>query len=347
MRLEGEVDTATIGVDVAWGQWLAGLAVSHSDGRGRFSDGRGGAGEANSNLTGVYPYAYYQLNRRTSFWGVAGYGGGNMRLMPDETAPAADAETDINNTMAAFGGRSAFSINSWERGRLEFALRTDALLTKTSADATRVIEAADASTRRLRLLLEATGSVVVGGGLLSPTLEAGLRHDGGDAEQGTALELGGGLAWRSGGLTLQFNGRGLLSHADDAYEEWGYSAGIQYEPGVNGRGIQLSLVSTGGASFGGADQLWEMPDASGMTRGSGAMQGLRTEFELGYGLGAIWRDALWYPYLGVESRGGDQALNLGVKLNSGTRLNAGLEYGRRSGGESPVNAIMLKGSYRF
>ena len=49
---------------------------------------------------------------------------------------------------------------------------------------------------RLRLGLEGTWrGLVIGNGTLAPRLELGVRHDGGDAETGFGLDLGGGLAW--------------------------------------------------------------------------------------------------------------------------------------------------------
>ncbi len=347
LQLDGEVDTGTVGFDAQWGQWLAGVSISHSDGEGRFEDGNDDAGTVDSTLTGVYPYAHYRFNRRTSFWGVAGRGTGELQLLPDKRAPA--TVTDIRNTMAAFGGRGVFSIHDLGRGTFELALRSDTLFTNTASDAGMMLEEADASTRRLRLLLEATGSIATGGGLLSPTLEAGFRHDGGDAEQGTGFEFGSGLAWSTGPVTVQVNGRVLLAHEDDAYREWGYSAGVQYRPDADGRGLLLNLSSSRGAAFGGAQQLWDLPDAGGLTSRPGRMQDRSTGFELGYGLKDHWREALWYPYLGVEDYAGNgRALKFGLKLDTGTSLNAGLEFGRRENGfESPLDAIRLRGLIRF
>ena len=56
--------------------------------------------------------------------------------------------------------------------------------------------AAEAEVTRLRLGLEGTWrGLEAGGGELVPRLEVGLRHDGGDAETGFGLDLGGGLSW--------------------------------------------------------------------------------------------------------------------------------------------------------
>ena len=58
------------------------------------------------------------------------------------------------------------------------------------------LEPARATVTRIRLGLEAVRPVGLGGGAtLTPSLEVGVRHDGGDAETGFGLDLGGGLAW--------------------------------------------------------------------------------------------------------------------------------------------------------
>ena len=68
--------------------------------------------------------------------------------------------------------------------------RRDLFETDTGADAS-----------RLRLVLEGGRSFALGeGAVLTPALELGLRHDGGDAETGTGVEVGGRIATPRRGL---------------------------------------------------------------------------------------------------------------------------------------------------
>ena len=347
LRLDGEVNTGTAGFDFQGDRVLSGMAVSYSEGEGRFQDGQSAAGVIGSTLYGVYPYAHIQLDRRNSFWGAIGYGSGELQLIPDDGRDVAVA--NIGNAMAAFGGRGVLSIYNGGSGNFELALRSDALLTNTSSDAGVGLEETKAATRRLRLMIEATGLISTRSGTLSPTLEAGFRHDAGDAEQGTGFEIGGGLAWTTGPISLQLNGRGLLAHEDGAFREWGYSAGIQYQPGMDGRGLLLNLSSARGANHGGATRLWSMPDASGMMRERESSLGQSIQLELGYGLESAWRRALWYPFIGVETFADDvSALRLGLRISAGERIDAGIEVGRRKNGfESPLDIIQLRGTIRW
>ena len=348
LSLDGEVMTGTMGYDRHIGRLLTGVALSYSDGEGRFRDPAAGSGVIASELSGVYPYAYFQVDHRTSFWGVVGYGKGELQLMPDD-ASFRTAAADLDNAMAAFGGRGVLSIREGASRSFQLALRGDALLTDTSADRTPAFAESGASTQRLRLMLEATGSIRGANGIFSPTLEAGLRHDAGDAEQGTGFELGGGLAWSTGPLTLQLNGRGLLAHEDEAYREWGYSASVQYQPGTDGRGLLLDLSSARGSDNGGSARMWSMPDVGGMVREQRQSPGQSIRFRLGYGLESAGRRVLWHPFVGIETFTNEgRALRLGFRINAGERIEAGLEFGRRiSGFELPLDTIQLRGTIRW
>ena len=192
--LEGEVATAMLGVDSRWGRWRAGVVASHSRGQGTYTPPTAPGGAVASTLTALHPYAGYDVNARTSVWGVVGYGVGEVSLTPARAATA--RETDLTNTMAAVGGRTALSVRAGRAGRFELALRADARLTNTAVDAVAGLVGATERTRRVRMMLEGAGVVPLAlGGVLTPTVEAGLRYDTGDAETGAGLEVGGGLGY--------------------------------------------------------------------------------------------------------------------------------------------------------
>ena len=107
LSVHGEVATATVGVDTRRDRWLAGVAVSYSLGDGAYNQAQAGGGTLASTLASVSPFARFELNERTSLWGVFGHGAGRLSLRPDRAA--APMETDLTNTMTAFGGRTALS----------------------------------------------------------------------------------------------------------------------------------------------------------------------------------------------------------------------------------------------
>ena len=338
-----------LGVDSRWGRWRAGGVASHSRGQGTYTPPTAPGGAVASTLTALHPYAGYDVNARTSVWGVVGYGVGEVSLTPARATTA--RETDLTNTMAAVGGRAALSVRSGRAGRFELALRADARLTNTAADAVAGLVGATERTRLVRVMLEGAGVVPLAlGGVLKPTVEAGLRYDTGDAETGAGLEVGGGLGYAARRLSVTVNARGLLAHQDTAYEEWGFSGAMAYTPSADGRGWSMRLGSGWGATHSGVESLWSRQNAAGLVRHAPVDTAQAYQLEVRYGLDGRQGRARWAPYIGVESGGGSrQALRLGVTLTAGRRLDAGLELGQRQGGPGadPEYAGQLRATLRW
>ena len=324
LSLDGEVATAMLGVDSRRGRWLAGVTLAHSEGDGAYTHPAAGGG-VTSRLTSLNPYVHFRLNKHTNLWGVVGYGVGGLTLTPESAESG--IETDLATAMAAFGGRGVLSVRSGRAGAFELAIVSDALVTNTVSEATENLMGAAGQSRRLRLMLKGSGSMPLGtGGMLKPTLEAGLRYDAGDAETGAGLEIGGGLGYATGRLEVEVNARALLAHEDTEYEEWGFSGSIRYRPSTDGRGLSMNLGSTWGNARSGVQSLWSVQDASGRARGAAMNAAQRFQVELGYGiagrkaLAGGKADALWVPFLGAETAdGGARSLRMGFKLTSGPK----------------------------
>ena len=174
VSITGDVVTATVGADARWGRWTGGVAVSHSLGEGSYSAEAVGGGVLASTLTSLNPYGGVALNARVSLWGVLGVGVGELTLTPE----GADAiETDLGNAMAAFGTRAVFVRRA---SGLELAVVSDALYTNTVSDAAEGLMGAEGDASRVRLMLEGSRAMALwNGATLRPTLEAGVRYDGG------------------------------------------------------------------------------------------------------------------------------------------------------------------------
>ena len=114
-------------------------------------------------------------------------------------------ETDTSMRMAAGGLRGVFLRGA---GGLELAARTDLRLTRIASDGVEdneagLLAAASGGTSRLRLLVEGSRPFRFGAArLLTPTLELGVRRDGGDAETGAGIDLGGSLRYADAALGL-------------------------------------------------------------------------------------------------------------------------------------------------
>ena len=199
VALTGEVTTTMLGTDYARGKWLAGLAVTRSWAEGDFH-GSAADGGMESTLTAAIPYGSVRISERFSIWGAAGYGVGDAKFESGGEGQPALA-TDINWTMGSFGTRGKLFGG---RGRAPaVAVLTDALWARTESDRTPELAASQSDVTRLRLALEGSWNVTLeNGGRLAPKLEVGARNDGGDAETGFGLEVGGGIAWSYPGLGL-------------------------------------------------------------------------------------------------------------------------------------------------
>ena len=342
LNLDGELATATLGFDTQHDRWLAGLALSYTEGTGTYARRGKGGGDMTSALTTLNPYLRYRLSGRTDVWGILGYGTGALALTPDRADDA--LQTDLSHAMAAFGGRSTLALRAGDTRRFELAVRSDARLTRTASSAVEGLSGAVGDTGRLRMLLEGTGSVELGHGTLTPTLEAGLRYDGGDAETGAGLEIGGGLGYTTGRLKVHLDTRELLVHQATGYQEWGLSGSVAYTPDPDGRGLNVRLGSSWGNTRSGVQALWSHDPARGL--GVPIDPGQRYHADIGYGLRGR---ALWTPYIGAQAAdAGGQTLRLGLKISAGRHADAELELGWQADPHGETrHGLTFGGTVRF
>ena len=354
LALSGDVTTGFLGADLARERWLAGVAVGLSEGEGAFDDGAGGGGTVESSLTSVFPYARLGLGEGVDLWGLAGAGSGDLRLAVGEEV----TETGLYMHMGALGLRAVL-VPGEKAGDAGLALASDALWVRTESDAARSstggnLAAASGEASRLRLGLEGSRAFGAGpGATLTPTLELGLRLDGGDAETGMGVEAGFGLAYAdpARGLTVEGRVRGLLAHADSAYEEWGASGSVRLDPGVSGRGLSLTLAPVWGAAAGGVERLWAPSPATGLAPGDAFESDAGLEAELGYGLRPPAGPGVLTPYAGY-SMAGDGAVRtwrIGTRWIAEPAFALDLEasHGRTHGDPDPTTAATLRASLRW
>ena len=166
---------------------------------------------------------------------------------------------------------------------------------------------------RLRLILEGERVFEAGdGATFTPTGEVGLRHDGWDAETGTGVELGAGIRYIAGALTIDGQVRALVAHEASGYEEWGASGAVRVNPDASGRGLSLTLAPSWGNATSGTGRLWSARDATvgyGMPVLGGGFTGTP---EFGLGVSESGRDWRLGWRLGLAGSGRD-AFGLGVQ----------------------------------
>ena len=358
VRMDGEVTTGIVGADAAWERWLAGVAVSVSEGEGTFDyPGADDKGTLESSLTGVHPYARLAVNERVQAWGLLGFGSGEMTMRQEPNAHRGHTvvtRTDLEMRLGAVGARGAL-IEAGETGGFDLALKADAFLVRMESAKAENTVATRADASRLRLALEGSRSFATGeGATLTPGLEVGLRHDGGDAETGTGIEVGGriGYANAASGLSVEARARALVAHEDSSYEEWGASGSVRLDPGASGRGLSLTLAPTLGAASSGVERLWSLRDARKLAANDEFEATGRLDAELGYGL-PVFGAFTGTPYAGLGLSDGGRDYRLGWRLAPGATA-LGFELGVEGTWTEPANddaarehAVVLRGALRW
>ena len=307
--VDGEVTGAMLGTDWKRKGALFGLILSASRGAGTYSGAS--SGEIDVTLTGLVPWAGREIGRDLSVWGALGIGRGDMTVTPEGTDPIG---TGIGWSMAAAGADGTLAAGERLLGA-GLRWHADALRTRTSSDAAAGLAATSGATTRLRLGVTADWRrTLESGATLGPRLEAGLRHDGGDAETGFGLEIGGGIGFSdpASGLSVTVDGRTLALHEDGAFGSWGLSLGLSWDPAPETkRGWSLSArQSLGGASSGGVDALLgpeAFPGLAGTE--SDASWSLEAAFGTGRGNGMVGS-----PYGRASGTDGVDGLRLGYRI---------------------------------
>ena len=319
LSVDGEVANLMLGADWSGGALTAGLMLSHARGSGSY---RGESdGKVESTLTGIYPYGRYAASERVTVWGVAGYGAGSLTLKQEDEAAI---ETDMDLMMAAVGLRGV-AMKAPESGGTELAVKSDAMVVRTTSDAVQGLEAATAEVTRLRLGLEGSWRIVAGGGgEFVPSLEIGVRHDGGDAETGFGVDIGGGLAWldRARGIAAEVSGRGLLTHASSGFREHGFAGSVSWDPTPDSEhGLKLTLRQAVGAEAkGGVDGLLSRGTMAGLAANDNGDGRRRREVKFGYGFGMFEGRFTGTPEIGLGLSEAGRDYSLGWRL---TRAGSG------------------------
>ena len=311
----GDAVTATVGVDWACARCLLGIALSHTVVDATYGAAGQESGELESTVTGLYPYFGAQLTERFSVWGLVGQGEGELIATPTE---GRSVQVDLESGLAGLGARGEIVVAD---NGFTLAVKTDALVVRTSTGQAEGILEAEGEYRRVRLGLEGAWLRELGeNASLRSSLEVAAREDAGDGLNGLGVEVAGVLKFIdvAPGLSLDLGVRGLVSHESEDFEEWGVSGGFRYDPQPDSAaGPRLSLShSRGPAGSGGLQQaLWQnnrsRPLAPSLGRPDGQPDG-QLSAEFAYGFEAF--GALGVPWARVGTTGAGKEYRLGYSL---------------------------------
>ena len=346
---DGDVASVSLGIDTRLSpELLAGVSVARGQGSVDYTDSNARKGEFTTTLTSVNPYMGWQGPGGTNLWAAAGYGTGEVEI---EDAAGTES-SDLTQQMVA-GGLSVPVVTSdrlIEGGTVSLSLKAETAFTWAEVDASGTLASAELSASRQRLTVEGSYTrKLASGGTFTPSMEIGVRNDGGDGETGSSVEAGGGLRYAdpATGLTVEGRVRTLLVHSED-YEEWGLSGLIRIDPGSAGRGLALNVQPAWGRTASGVRRLWETGVAGG---GSPAYRAVgRVDAEIGYGLSSSPGPGTVTPYAGLGLAGeGPRSWRAGTRwqVAPGSRLSldgAWREAARYSG---PEHSLTLRGAMHW
>ena len=283
---DGDMTSGYLGVDARGEAWVAGVAVSHAqaDISYEFGGDAPGAGTLETDLTTVHPYVQWSPHDRARLWAILGFGTGEALAVRD--GEDAGPPADLSMSMGVAGLR-------FDLGRplgVDLAVRGDAGFAQLeTGDGLAAVEDLSVAVHQVRLGVEGSWPLQLGGATLVPFVDIGGRFDGGDGQTGGALEVAGGVRFRSPNVGVELKGRTVAMHAVEGYSESGLSAAIVVGPSTDGRGWSLSLAPRWGGAADMTDMLWRRD----YRRGFGGMRpGWGLAGRVGYGAGLRERPGL-------------------------------------------------------
>jgi hypothetical protein len=353
----GDLVSLHLGADlVALPELVAGVAVARSLVGFDYTDRtnpRTVTGTFETDLLSVHPYASWTPTFGLGFWATGGVGWGGVGI--DDNLDERRTSTTRLLTGALGGSSRLLSVDGLiPGGATALRLKGEGFVTQALAEENGPIVAQDLGVQRVRLALEGSHEQRgLWGSILTPALEVGLRHDGGDAAQGAGLELGGELRYVQPelGLTVEGRGRVLTTHRA-ATEEWGVGGKIQLELGADRQGLSLSLAPSLGVAASGTHTLWQQGVVPGSPLGlpsTGVTDVTsRLDAQADYGLLAMGGLGMLTPYGGFSLAGrAGRDYRAGARLETDT-FNLSLE-GMRSERDSGVvdHGLTVQGAVRF
>ena len=347
-RMDGDVGSGYIGLDYhPKRDTLLGMAISHGRSDADYEIDAVTTGTLDLEMTSVLPYARWNPRSDLSVWGMLGAGWGDAELKDE----AGRVETGLTMRMAAGGLRQEMA--TW-RG-IDLALKIDAFLIELEAKAAEGLPKTAGDANRLRLRLEGRMQRTISPvSQLTPSLEIGGRWDGGDAETGLGVEVGGGLAYSHTtlGLAVEARGRLLVAHREETLDEWGGSLTVKLDPGQARVGPWATFAPGWGVEASRVDRIWDGAEVLRSDRSADETRGLspdRLDLVVGYGLATRGGTRLLTPYAELSmARSRARSYTLGTRLEAGNRMDLSVE-GRRSvrTGRAGEYGVMLYGGLQW
>ena len=345
---DGETFSVQVGADAMLdNNVLAGVSLTRSKGELEYvgaNDSEETGGRYDLQLTGIHPYVGWWVSPKLELWGTVGLGRGELRIADKLVGASLTSDATLVTAAVGVNGRLL------ESGATRLRLKGEWALAQLNIEGQAgVFRDAAINLRRTRIAAEVDHEQVIPYvGVFAPWGELGLRHDGGDGENGASLEVGGGLHLRNieQGWNVEAYGRWLAVQQDSLPEERGFGARFRYDPGTPGFGPWIGLTQSWGETGSGVQQLWE-DDATGPTPYDPPTG--RLDAEVAYGFAAFGGRGALTPYGAVSLEGADaRGYRMGGRMALGPSATMSLEAERREDPAGPPrHTVGMRSSARF
>ena len=356
---EGEVLSATLGVDYQHNDLLLGVALLQSDSTGTYQ-GRNSTvaseadfmfmdGDVDASLTATIPYAAWQATDRVTIWGATGRGTGALKHQREDIQKIG---TEIDWRVAASGVRAELFDSS---GGMSLLVISDGMWSNTASESAPGVVSTTSDTSRIRVGLEGSRRFSrPNGGSVTPTVEIAARQDSGSVMQGHGVDLAGKFSWLEPRLNLvvDVEAKTLLTHEDGHVAGTGFSFSATYDPRPDStQGVSFSLKqSIGGVTAGGMDALFANQP---MSRNSSVDDSSRWSLEIGYGQPLFNGRFIGRPMFSVGESTRDREFGVGWQLQSdqvakNTDLSFKVHISRRANGhQGSSNQFIIEATLRL
>ena len=294
------------------------------------------AGAHGMDMTSVNPYLGWQVGG-VDLWAAIGYGQGDLEITP---SGGAAVESDVALRALGLGGSGEI----WQQSATTLRLRGE--ISRAELEVEGAALAMQTATTRARFGLEASGRRALGGGAIEPSVEFGLRYNGGDGETGTAAQVGAGLRFSGGRYSAHGRIHAVIMPGE--YSEWGAHGSIAMAAGADGQGFSLELSPSYGPAQSDMAQLWQRDLPPAATAASADYRA-SMEARLAYGLALKTTAAMLTPY-GEMRLGSTTAHRLGINWRSASHAGSHATLnlvGERRQTPAAAHTILLKGELQF
>ena len=344
---DGDVITGHLGFDVRpVRELLLGLTAGASQATTTFEvDGRRGL--LDHRMISASPYFSWVLFPGMWWWATASYGVGEAEMADRDEPGVARPHAGSSSLLSGALGWNVNLIDSPGHdpgSRVGVAVRGEGSLNHFRVDSSRGdMPDLEMNTWRGRLMVQGTYEQPFNDSVyMIPTIEAGVRYDGGQAASGAGVELGGRFRYedQSVGLTLEAHGRALVP-LDDTSREWTAGGLVRISSDRDGFGPFLNVTP----SFEPVESIASVPTAELISR-----QG-RVDAELGYdGLQVDGVPGLLTPYGAVTlADGGSSTYRWGSRLTltDDLALNLEAQHERAHIAAATEHSATLSANLRF